>query len=75
MFTYNQDVVELLHTIDLGQQLVDDGVMDTGAACHAASLLANGINLIENDDVKSTISSQLKKINKKRLKQMHNKEL
>lgn len=59
VFTYDQDVVELLHAVDFGQQLVDDSVMDAGAARHAASLLANGIDLIENEDVKSTIRSQL----------------
>lgn len=60
VLTYNQDVVELLHTVDLGQKLVDDGVVDAGAPCHAPSLLANGIDLIEDDDVQSTIGSQLK---------------
>lgn len=64
MVTYNQDVVELLHAVDFGQKLVDHGVMDAGAARHAASLLTNGIDLIEDDDVKATVSSQLKKINK-----------
>lgn len=30
--TYDQDVVELLHAVDLGQQLVDHGVVDSRAA-------------------------------------------
>lgn len=60
MLTYNQDVVELLDAVDLGQELVDDGVVDAAAARHAASLFANGIDLIEDDDVKPTVGSQLK---------------
>lgn len=59
MLTYNQDVVELLHAVDFGQQLVDHGVVDAAATRHGASLLADGIDLIENDDVQPTIGSQL----------------
>lgn len=61
MLTYNQDVVELLHAVNLRQELVDDSVVDAAAARHAASLLANGIDLIENDDVQSTVGAQLNK--------------
>lgn len=59
MLTYNQDVVELLDAVNLGQELVDDGVVDAGAARHAASLFANGIDFIKDDDMKPTIGSQL----------------
>lgn len=51
VFTDDQDVVELLHSVDLGQQLVDHGVVDAGAARHAAALLADGIDLVQYDDV------------------------
>lgn len=70
MLAYDQDVVELLHAVDLGQELVDDGVVDTGAARHAASLLADGVDLIEDDDVQSAVGSQLKRKKEK----MHYKE-
>ena len=46
-----QDVVEGVHSINLGQQLVDDGVVGAGAVPHAATLPADGINLIKDDDV------------------------
>lgn len=59
VFTYDQDIVELLHSIYLGQQLVDDSVVDSGAACHAATLLTDGINLIEYDDVKPAVGTKL----------------
>lgn len=57
--TYDQDVVELLHAVDLGQQLVDHGVMDSCAASHAATLFTDCINLIEYDDVKAAVSTKL----------------
>lgn len=62
--TYDQDVVELLHAIDIGQQLVDYSVVDSCAARHAATLLANCINLIEYDDVKAAVCTEL--LNKNR---------
>lgn len=57
--TDDQDVVELLHAIDFGEQLVHHGVVHAGAAGHAAPLLADGINLIKNDDVHPTVGSEL----------------
>lgn len=51
VLTYNQNIIELFHTINFRQQLVDHGVMDAGTSCHAASLLTDSINFIENDDV------------------------
>lgn len=57
--TYDQDVVELLHAVDLGQQLVDHGVVDAGAARHAATLLTDGVDLVEDDDVKTAVGTAL----------------
>lgn len=57
--TYDQDVVELLHAVDLGQQLIDHGVVDSCAAGHAATLFTDCINLIEYDDVKAAVSAEL----------------
>lgn len=57
--TYDQDVVELLHSVNLGQQLVDHSVMDSCAACHASTLLTDCINLIKYDDVKATVGTKL----------------
>ena len=62
--TNNQDIVELLHPIDLGQQLVDYGVVDASAASHAATLLADGIDLVKDDDVQPTVGTQLQEISK-----------
>ena len=46
-----QDVVEGIHAVNLGQQLVDDGVVHAAAAGHAAALLADGVDLVKDDDV------------------------
>ena len=46
-----QDVVQRVHAIDLGEELVDDCVMDAAAAGDAAALLADGVNLVKDDDV------------------------
>lgn len=57
--TDDQDVVELLHAVDLGQQLVDHGVVDPRAARHAAALFTDRIDLIKYDDVKATVGAEL----------------
>ena len=57
--TDDQDVVELLHAVDLGQQLVDHRVVDARAARHAAALLADGVDLVEDDDVQAAVGAQL----------------
>ncbi len=57
--TYDQDVVELLHAVDLGQQLVDHGVVDSGAARHAATLFTDGVDLIKYDDVEAAVGTEL----------------
>lgn len=46
-----QYVVQSIHTINLGQQLVDDGVMRGCTISNRTTLLANGINLVKYDDV------------------------
>ena len=46
-----QDVIEGIHAIDLGEQLIDDGVVHAAAAGHAAALLADGVDLVKDDDV------------------------
>ena len=57
--TNDQDVVELVNAVDLGQQLVDHCVVDSRAPGHRASGLTDGIYLIKNDDVQSTVWSHL----------------
>ncbi|KAK6302017.1 hypothetical protein J4Q44_G00280700 [Coregonus suidteri] len=52
-------IVELLHSVYLGQQLVDHCVMNARAACHAATLLTDGVNLVKDDDVQPTVGAQL----------------
>ena len=46
-----QDVVQGVHAIDLGEQLVDHGVVDPAAAGDAAALLADGVYLVKDDDM------------------------
>jgi hypothetical protein len=46
-----QDVVQSVHTVDLGQQLVHNRVVRSSAIPHAAALAADGVNLVKDDDV------------------------
>lgn len=47
-----QDVVQLVDTIELTEKLVDDTVADTGSASGArATLFAYGVQLVKDDDV------------------------
>lgn len=57
--TNNEDVVQLLDAIDLGQQLVDHSVVHPGAAGHAPSLLADGVDFIKDDDVQAAVGTEL----------------
>jgi len=49
--TNDKDVVELVDSIDLGEQLVDNCVMDSRTASDGASRLTDGVYLIKDDDV------------------------
>lgn len=60
LLTNDQDVVKLLHTVDLRQELVDHGVMYACAAGTCTSLLADGIQLIKDNDMEAAVGSQLK---------------
>jgi hypothetical protein len=51
----DEDVVELVDTIHLGEELVDNRVPDTGPVVLGTTLLTNRIKLIKDDDVKVTL--------------------
>lgn len=51
----------MLHAVDLGQQLVDHRVVHARAAGARASLLADGVQLVKDDDVEAAVCSQLGK--------------
>lgn len=55
----HEDVVELLHAVDLREQLVDHGVVDARVPGHGASGLADGIDLVEYDYVQAAVGSSL----------------
>ena len=58
--TDKQDVVELVNTVEFGQQLVDNTVAHTSTtACSAASLLAYSVQFVEDDDMKPTLIALL----------------
>ena len=48
----DEDVVERVHAVDLGQQLVHHGVGHARAVGDGAPLLADGVDLVEDHDVK-----------------------
>lgn len=59
LLTDDQDVVQLLHAVNLRQKLVDHGVVHACAAGARASLLADGVQLVEDDDMEPAVGSQL----------------
>mmetsp|Transcript_11995 Transcript_11995/g.34660 ORF Transcript_11995/g.34660 Transcript_11995/m.34660 type:complete len:323 (+) Transcript_11995:1105-2073(+) len=54
-----QDVVQGIHTVDLGKQLIDDGVGHARSIADAATLLADGIHLVHDDDVQHAVVAGL----------------
>lgn len=62
ILTDDQNVVELLHAVNLGQQLIHHRVVHARAAGARASLLADGVQLVEDDDVEAAVCSQLEAI-------------
>lgn len=61
LFTYDENVVELLYSIDLRQELVDHSVMHTCTAGTCTTLLTNSIQFIKDNDVQTTVSPQLQR--------------
>lgn len=70
ILTDDQDIVELLHAVNLRKQLVDHGVVHARAAGARASLLADGVQLIKDDDMQAAVCSQLGQVDFK--KKTHN---
>lgn len=56
----------MLHAVDLRQQLIHHRVVHARAAGARASLLADGVQLVEDDDVQAAVCSQLGRIGSKR---------
>mmetsp|Transcript_18438 Transcript_18438/g.48130 ORF Transcript_18438/g.48130 Transcript_18438/m.48130 type:complete len:560 (-) Transcript_18438:737-2416(-) len=50
-----QDVVQGVNSVDLGEQLVDERVVHAGAVFDRAALLADGVNLVKDDDVQLAV--------------------
>lgn len=46
-------------TINLGQQLVDHSIVNASVPSHGASRFANGIDFVEDDDMKTAVWSAL----------------
>lgn len=69
ILTDDQDVVKLLNTVNLRQELVDHSVVHACAAAAGASLLADGIKLIKDDDMEAAVGSQLEQIELKKKKE------
>lgn len=57
----------MLHTVNLRQELVDHCVVHARAAGTSASLLADGIQLIKDDDMQAAIGPQLEEFNTNQL--------
>lgn len=55
----DEDVVQLVDTVHLREDLVDDGVADTGTAAGGATLFEDGVEFIEDDDVEATLVALL----------------
>ena len=59
LLTDHEDVVELVDAVDLGEKLIDDGVVDGSTSGHRAARLADGVDFVEDDDVQPTVDAQL----------------
>lgn len=57
--TDDEDIVELVDAVDFGEQLVNDGVVNARVAPDRTSSLADGVHLVENDNVQSARWSEL----------------
>ena len=53
----DEDVVELVDAVNLGEELVHHGVVDAGAARHGAPRLADGVDLVEYNDVQPRVGA------------------
>ena len=51
IITNNKDIIELIHTINLWQKLVDHRIIDTSITSHWTSSFADGIDLVKDYDV------------------------
>ena len=51
MHAYDEDIVEGLDSVDEGQQLVNHRVPNARVATRSAALPADGVELVEDDDV------------------------
>eukprot|EP01136_Pigoraptor_vietnamica_P001185 Opistho-1_new@27482 len=51
----HEHVVQLVHAVHLGEKLVDDRVVHARVVVARPALLANGINLVENDNVERRV--------------------
>lgn len=56
----DQNIVQLLHAVYLGQQLIDHSIVDTRVAPTGAASFANGVDLVEDDDVKAAVGPCLR---------------
>ena len=55
----DQDIVELVHSVYLGQELVDHSVVHAAAVAGLrAPRLADGVDLVEDDDVEAGVGAQ-----------------
>jgi hypothetical protein len=49
----NEDIVELVDTVHLGKQLINNTVTDAGAVVGGPTLLADCVELVKDDDVQA----------------------
>ena len=56
----DEDIIQLFHAVNFGQQLIDDSVADAGAPTSSSASLANGVDFIEDDDVQPAVGSKLR---------------
>lgn len=57
--TNNENVVELLDTVDFGEQLVNNSVVDSCIASYGTSWFADSIYFIEDYDVQTAVWASL----------------
>lgn len=52
-----KNIIQLIHTVDLGEQLIDDSVVDARVSSDGTAGLANGVYFVKDDDVQTGVGA------------------
>ena len=61
LLTNDENVIELVDSIDFREKLVDHCIVNCSAARDGSSRLTDGVNFIKDDDMKTAVGTHLSK--------------